>query len=244
MAGVSATLATAIQTSNSQSLSRPGSPVVSVDITVRTPLKLHNVVHPFTRPPLAGDLAHAQSQLAFLEDHLGGLCGLRERPQRQFIAHYFAAIRHHVRAHSQELNDKTGPLAGLSELHHWCFSALMPMPRAYLRLPAESEDPEISLQDFVRVDFAFWDGQDVIVAIIDTGNTLTPSQRRARTRLEQSGIQMRTMSAKNLPQIESDQLLNNLGPGFTRFWHDDPFPLSPFGGSSIADPIPAGGGRR
>jgi len=239
MAGVPAALAEAMQSGEAERLSRPGSPVAVIDLRAETRLKLHGVGHPFTRPPQAADLAHAGSQLAFLEDHLSTLCGFRERPKRQFIAAYFAAVRDHVRAHAQELEARTGALAGLCEPQHWCFSALMPLPRAHLYLPEEPASAAIHVKDFVGVDFASWDGRELTVVFIDTGNTPTPMQKAARLRLRRPGVRICDLPAKALLRSEGDALLAKLGSGFKHFWHGDPIPLSPFRGGSVADPIPA-----
>lgn len=55
-------------------LDRPGAPVALVG-RAEGLLRLHQIRHPFTRPPVAQDLARGAAQAAFLEAHLTGLCG-------------------------------------------------------------------------------------------------------------------------------------------------------------------------
>ena len=117
-------------------LSAPAAPVAVIDPADRRPLRMHAVEHPFTRPPVPQDLAHGAAQLAFLEAHLIGLAGDWAKPRRAFVAAYFAAVRATLRENRDALLDRLGPLAGLCELEHWGFSALMPLPAAHIPVPA------------------------------------------------------------------------------------------------------------
>ena len=140
-----------------QDLGRPGAPVAVIDPALGQPLRLHSIMHPFTLPPVAQDLAHAETQLAFLERHLVRLCGEWAKSRRLLISRYFDALRQIVRAHESELNQRAKALIGLVELDHWCFSGLMPLPQAYLPCPRSDATANWQQSDFVSVDAAFWD---------------------------------------------------------------------------------------
>ncbi len=222
-------------------LERPAAPVVVVDPSRQLPLRMHDLVHPFTLPPIAQDLAHAQTQLAFLEQHLSRLCGDWSKLSQTFIASYFADLRAAVRDNEQTLVDQTGALNGLVELDHWCFAGLMPLPRAHLYLPLTDNTRDYQPADFIMIDFAFWSGIDLIAVIIDNGNTPTGKRKKALDRLAAAnGIKLQLINMDLLHNKQPQTLLNDLGPTFTSFWSDLPIPHSPFHGRGINRPLPAG----
>ena len=69
-----------------EDLERPGAPIVVIDATQHKPLRMHDLVHPFMLPPVAQDLAHAQTQLAFLEQHLSRHCGDWAKSNQMFLS--------------------------------------------------------------------------------------------------------------------------------------------------------------
>lgn len=222
-------------------LERPGAPVVVIDTTQQIPLRMHDLVHPFTLPPIAQDLAHAQTQLAFLEQHLSRHCGAYAKSSQIFIASYFADLRAAVRGNEQALIDKMGELFGLLEVDHWCFSACMPLPRAHLYVPENAPEGasetgntnDYQQADFIMVDFAFWSGADLVAVVIDKGNTLIGARKRALDRLVANNIKLKSIGMDALHSDQSQAVLNSLGPAFKTFWSDLSIPRSPFRGRGI-----------
>ena len=117
-AGIRADVLGSLVRGDTTDLERPGAPVAVMRDPANNRLRMSGVDHPFTRPPAAQDLAHAVTQLAFLVQHLAGLCGQFAKPGRAFIAGYFAAVRGVVHDNEKALMDKAGALAGLVELDH------------------------------------------------------------------------------------------------------------------------------
>ncbi len=234
---------TALASGQTDDLERPGAPVVVIEASSHEALRLNTIAHPFTRPPIARDLAHADLQLAFLEQHLKSLCGDWARPREMFITLYFAAIRAHVAEHAATLDLKTGNLDGLVERDHWCFSALMPLPRIHLFCPQLSEPPPLNQHrpvlptDYVTVDVGFWTGRRLYAIILETGGTPTARRRQALARLEQDGITLSFLSISAHAPSAPLQLLDQLGAPFQRFWLDCPLPVSPFSGRGIPEPL-------
>ena len=220
-------------------LERPGAPVVVIDTTQQNPLRMHDLVHPFTLPPIAQDLAHAQTQLAFLEQHLSRHCGAWAKSSQMFIASYFADLRAAVRENEQALIDKAGELSGLLEVDHWCFSACMPLPRAHLYVPESGHTSDYRQCDFIMVDFAFWSGTELVAVVIDNGNTPIGARKRALDRLVANNIKLQSIGMDVLRSKQSQTLLNALGPAFKTFWSDLSIPHSPFRGRGIDLPTRA-----
>lgn len=208
---------------------QPGAPHVTIDRKEAVPLRLNSIVHAFTRPPVAQNLAHATTQLTFLQDHITNLCGDWNKPQRLFVSRYFDALRNHVLAAKDKLEKKLSGLEGLCELEHWCFSALMPLPRAHLC---------VAPADFTITDFAFWDGQKITAVFVNSGNTLMPKERRTREQLTASGIEILLVPASLLRDPDDLALLHHLGSPFKQFWKSEAYPSSPFRGMGLADPTP------
>lgn len=212
----------------------PGAPVVGIPCGSRAPLRLHDVTHPFARQPVSQDLAHGRDQVAFLEAHLAGLCGVWNKPLKRFIQGYFAAIRQHVQESASELEERLGQVAGLAELEHWVFAAPTPLPRAHIRLTASTESDRPDTGEFHTADVAFWDGAGLMCCFV-SGGTMIGKQLRAVNALTESGIRVIRLSATDC----NDQhiLLDRLGAPFAKFSEGLCLPQSPFGSKGI--PYPA-----
>lgn len=215
-------------------LNVPGAPVAVWPRDRRAPLRLSDVVHPFTRPPVTQDLAHAARQFAVLGDHLMRLCGDWAKPRRRFVEHYLAAVRAHVAAREDELMGRCAALAGLVEPEHWCFAAPMPLPRAHLWL---GEPAAARGADAVAVDVAFWTGEAIAACVIEAGTPLG-RRRRALERLDAAGVRVERVAPADLAG-DPAALLERLGAPFTDFTAGLARPASPFRGRGVPDPAEA-----
>lgn len=211
----------------------PGAPFAVIEVTRTEPVRLHSIAHPFTLPPSAADMRHADAQLSFLETHLAKLCGGWWKPGQRFIADYFSALRRKVSEHRDTLADRAGAMAGLIEEEHWAFSAPMPFPRALVR-PAG--DGPLRAEDFTAADFAFYTRDGLVAAWIDTGRSIMPSAKRARARLLDGGVICRDI---RLPPAGKapEKLLEELGADFVHFATSEPLPRTPFRGRPIGNPV-------
>ena len=108
----------------------------------------------------------------------------------------------HIASHRDELTHDLRRYDGLYTPEDWLWSALRPLPRAWL--PGDG--------GMVAVDFAFWDGTQAIA--ID----LTGGQSAA-------GV---TTYRITPDMLATDQLLAALPDAFQLFWNDETLPRSPF----------------
>ncbi len=223
--------------SDVEDLGRPGTPVAAIDPNEDQPLRLNSILHPFTLPPIAQDLAHADSQLNFLEKHLVQLCGEWAKPRRLLISRYFEAVRGQVRANERHLDQRIEALSGLVELDHWCFSALMPLPRAYLLCAQPDAAAGLQPSEFVSVDVAFWTGHDLIAVVIDDGTTRTGQRKRGFERLRESGARLINLDKAELNTSGGSGLLHSLGDRIANFLTGQSLPASPFRGRDIDPPL-------
>lgn len=213
-------------------LSRPTAPAVALNPGNGAPLRLFEVRHPFSLPPQAQDLSHADRQLAALETHLVRLCGPFASPAAAFVTAYFAALRDFVAGHAGRLAERTGDLAGLVEPLHWAFAAPMPLPRAHLGLAPDGRFAGSGVDDALRLDILFQDSRGLLAPILRPA-ALTPGRRRAIDRLEAAGL--RTVVLDPLPGGAA--LLAALGPDFADPTAGVALARSPFRGTPIAAPV-------
>jgi hypothetical protein len=231
MASVPAHVLAALDSGQGAEISRPGAPLVEIDLRNPAPLRLSDMRHPFTAPPVAQDLAHADTQLVVLEQHLTGLCGVWAKPQARFVAHYFAALRDHVGENEAAFVARTGQLAGLVEPLHWCFAAPMPLPRAHLGLDGAGRLAGRNRTTSVCVDFAFWTGGALSAIEIASGSQ-TGARRRALEGLSAAGVHVDRID----PALAGSALLARLGPAFSAFTDGLDLPESPFHGRGMPTP--------
>jgi len=166
--------------------------------------------------PLAtGD--HA-ARVAAATEWLVGLCGDYAPLRRQFITCYFGFIAAHIEAHHADLAEQLKRYDGLYAPEDWTWSALRPLPRAWL--PAEGR--------MLPADIAFWDGAQPIAIELAARDT----ERQATLRT--AGITLLRIE----PTVLAGDLirLGDLLPdSFHYFWRGQTLPSSPF-----RRPIPRG----
>ena len=83
---------------------------------------------------------------------LHDLCGDYAPPRRQFIAAYFDLIAAHIAEHRAELAAALSRYDDIYAPEDWLWSALRPLPRAWL--PADER--------LLPADIAFWDGTQAL----------------------------------------------------------------------------------
>ncbi|MGE0628160.1 MAG: hypothetical protein AB7O43_10080 [Hyphomicrobiaceae bacterium] len=218
-------------------LEKPGAPVAVISgVRHSEPLRISSLAHPFTRPPMAQELAHAGTQLAFLEQHVLGLCDPWAKPARLFVQRYFGGLRAYTAAEHDSLSSKAQGLSGLVEPEHWCFSGLMPLPRAHLFCPASETSPSIAAESVSLVDFAFWTGCELVAVVLVSG-TILPGRRRTLDRIGADNVRLSLIEANILDRDDGPMLLATLGQPFLDAIRNADFPDSPFRGQNIAYPV-------
>ena len=226
-----------IQAGDIDDIDIPGAPVAVAKRTSGEPLRLWSLNHPFTRPPVAQDLAHGATQLRFLENHIAGLTEPWSKSQRTLVQKYFADVRAHVAEQAPALAARASDLTGLVEIEHWCFAALMPLPRAHIMLDRD-DATDSSAGVTAMADIAFWTGVQLIACFVDTGNTAIGARKRAIERLAASEAKLIFVPAVN----QSDptwSLLSALGTDASNFLDGVTLPQSPFRGRGLEEPVRA-----
>jgi hypothetical protein len=159
----------------------------------------------------AGD--HA-ARVAAVVRWLSGQCG-DYAPQRQrFIEAYIRCIAEHLRAHHDEVVVGLRRYDGLYAPQDWLWSALRPLPRAWLTAKGR----------LLPCDIAFWDGTQVSAIELAAQETDRAAALRA------AGIAVCRIGLDTL----AEDVLAVLPVGFRWFWREQTLPSSPF-----RRPIPA-----
>lgn len=139
---------------------------------------------------------------------LAGLCGDYNANRQRFVTAYFRAVTAHLDAHVDELVELLRRYDGLFHPHDWLWSALRPLPRAWLPTAAT----------LLPCDFAFWDGERAIAVELTADDT-----DRGRA-LRAAGIEVRCIA----PGALDGDVMRELPDAFRWFWRSEVLPSSPF----------------
>ena len=144
------------------------------------------------------------ARVAAMKQFLRGLCG-DYAPQRvRFVDCYMGCMAAHLNAHRDELARELQRYDGLYAPEDWLWSALRPLPRAWLRGEA----------GMTLVDCAFWDGTQMVA--IDVGGSQAAS-----------GMPVCRITP-DLLAGDPLALLEVLPHSFRCFWRGEILPVSPF----------------
>jgi hypothetical protein len=139
---------------------------------------------------------------------LDGLCGDYNPNRQRFIAAYFRSMIGHLNTYGDELVDRLRRYDGLFQPHDWLWSALRPLPRAWL--PVEGR--------LLPCDFAFWDGERAFAVELAAQDTERTQVLRA------TGLEVRCIA----PGVLNGDVLGALPDAFRWFWRGEVLPSSPF----------------
>ncbi len=173
--------------------------------------KLRLNTEPLPAEAMASAAGNHGARVVAMKQFLRGLCGDYAPQRLRFVDCYIDCMAAHIDAHRDELARDLQRYDGLYAPEDWLWSALRPLPRAWL--PGEA--------GMVPVDFAFWDGTQAIA--IDVGGLQGAS-----------GIVMCRVTSDMLAGHPL-ALLGVLPDGFRCFWRGQTLPVSPF-----RRPIPRG----
>ena len=136
-------------------------------------------------------------------------CGDYAPQRQQFVRCYLDAMASHLLEHRAPLDEALRRFHGLYVPEDWLWSALRPLPRAWL-----VGDAGVS-----GADIAFWDGARAIV--IGFGAMPSPSAATA------SGNIPVELAPADLADA-TDRLMTRLPDVFRQFWRNETLPCSPF----------------
>lgn len=154
-------------------------------------------------PPEAMTLVigdHA-ARIAAIRSFLHGLCGDYAPQRRRFVDAYLDALTAHIAAHRDVLVQDLQRYDGLYAPEDWLWSALRPLPRAWLRTDAGT----------LMADIAFWDGTQAIAIDLGGGQAMAGATVLRIT-----------------PEMLAGDLLRLLPETFRHFWQGQILPASPF----------------
>jgi hypothetical protein len=163
-------------------------------------------------------------RLDFLRDYHETLCGTYAKRPRQFVALYFRLIDTILAADRPALEKKAAGFGGLFTWQDYAFSALRPLPQAFL--PVGDSHP--------KTDFAFWTGKQVVVIDI-AGDTRGPGWIERCRRLNDAGMLTIEPPISIFVKNDPAALRDLLQPEFSTFWQSEAMPSSPFKATALGD---------
>ena len=208
--------------------------VPCVTVGAGKPLRLNGGQYEFAGQPPLGDLRDTAAQLGFLRVHLQRHCSLWDRGQKLFLDRYFEFIALRVEQDRDELTAKIAEFGSLYRYEDWVFSALRPLPQAWLNTTVGDYGPAA----MIGVDFAFWSGAEIVAVYIIGTETAGPRELEQRDRLRQNGV-----TVLEIPQsaVAGSTTFASLLPApFHKFWAGQTLPSGPFGTTALSafDPAP------
>jgi hypothetical protein len=204
---------------------QPRGPTVTIDTAGRDPLRLNDGPYAYDQGT-QGPGPTAAERLAFLRDHLTGLCDMWAKRPRQFIGLYFRFIECVMARDRPRIEDKIHRLGGLFTSDDYAFSALRPLPRAHL--PVGNDETR-------RVDFAFWTGTALVAVDITSDDTRGPVWEARRATLSAAAVQPIEIPAAIVARDDPAAIESALPSVFTKFWHGETLPSSPFKATGLSD---------
>ena len=169
------------------------------------PLLLNSEPVPADAMPLTiGDhAARVAAATAWLESQCGDYAPLR----RQFIAVYFRFVASQIEMHRAELTEQLKPYDGLYAREDFTWSALRPLPRAWV--PAGGR--------LLPADIVFWDGTNTVAL-----------ELAARETEKQKALMATGIAVYRVGPNAFDRLQEILPEPFKAFWRGQTLPSSPF----------------
>lgn len=161
------------------------------------PLRLNSL--PVPPALLAGGTKRATRAAAMLAWLEAG-CGDYARSRRHFMGEYLRFVGQAIAGPA--LDERVARFAGLFAAEDWTWSALRPLPRAWLEAPTGP----------AMADILFWDGQRALAVLLGDGSAAA---------LEAVDVTCLRLG----PQLDMHEAL----PDWVReAWRSDPLPASPF----------------
>ena len=166
---------------------------------------------------------NTQKALAAICNHLQENCELQNEFERRFLDLYFAYCLSTLSpppilvAHSQKTND---PLPVPYNDPNWVFHALLPLPQAHLYLTDPLKEGFSYIPDnMVKVDFAFWTGQQIVgVEITGSSHVGDPKHIRKDRMLQRAGVHVIHILNDELVKHGTKAISSLLPRPMTRFW--------------------------
>lgn len=212
-------------------------PHVTIDPTEGLALRLNSGGLEFGEPPPLPLMPEIADQLAYLLTHFQRYCTVWDKYPRLFLENYFKFIRDQVADNQAELTQSLVPFGDLYEFEQWAFSALRPLPRAHLWAPENDKTAEFDSTGWIRVDFAFWSGAEIIAIDLTGTETRGRSHAGRSDRLARHGVKVIEIPNVVLTEAEPEIFAASLPAEFHGFWDPGPLPSGPFRTAPLPDPI-------
>lgn len=216
-------------------------PCAYIDTTKRKALRLMDfvLVNP-TENPTITDTTEA---LNFIHNWIKTNCELGTDSEKRFLDLYFDYFRtsleydedwhqwYHKNQKRLENYKRNDP--------DWNFLALLPLPQAHLYLEDPLQDSPVVLGHFpfipknmVKVDFAFWTGQQLVAIEIDGSSHIgSQSHIRKDRMLQRAGVMVIHILNSEILEHQQNIIWKLLPKSVVNFWEsleDNEYPWNPF----------------
>jgi hypothetical protein len=201
-------------------------PQIAISTEAHDPLRLNDGPYEFAELPPAAGTGTVAERLAILRDHLTEFCDQWAKRPRQFVGLYFRFVDNVITTDRAALDAHVAKFGGLFTADDYAFSALRPLPRAYLPVAGDAH---------LRVDFAFWTGAHLVAVDITSDEARGSAWQERARQLEAAGVRRIEIPSAAVAKDDPDVLRMALPPEFAAFWRAEPLPSSPFRAASLGD---------
>lgn len=194
-------------------------PLVHIDKSDKKALRLRNFREVF--PDNLPDGLGQQDAIAFMLKHLKETCNLDTDFEKRFLDLYFEYCREVVTPTEWELRryDESN-LPPPKNDPDWLFDALLPLPQAHLYLSNPlTETYSFVPENMVKVDFAFWTGQQIIAVEVDGSSHVGSEAHIQKDRLlQRAGVIVIHILNGELLKHGKKVISHLLPSNITHFW--------------------------
>lgn len=138
-------------------------------------------------------------------------CGDYAVHRRRFIGQYLDFVERHIERNHAEIEAICRQFDGIYRRADWLWSALRPLPRAWLS----------SQGKWIPADVMLWDGTELVAVSIGQSEEHNAS-------LAIAGARVVHLDPKNLPGDPESVMPRILGYSGAFFWRSESLPMSPF----------------
>lgn len=193
-------------------------------------LRLNDTPYEFTRRSAPQEPSGDSDPLELLQTRIADFCDLWSKPTRRWVSCYFEFISARVELNRDLLIERLEKFGGLYKYQDWIYSALAPLPRAWIHI---SPGTPLTPETLLPTDFAFWTGNKAVAVYVTGVETPTAEFQERTRRLRASGTQVIEIPAGSMKSGDKDSLGALLPTCFKRFWEGEAFPSGPFRASKL-----------
>lgn len=195
-------------------------PCVYIDANKQVAVRLRHFPSVFPESDSFPWGSNTSEAIVFVREYLKRNCHVQTDSESRFLDLYFDFCQSAVVPRAWEKENLNRPVPRNDP--EWVFDSLLPLPQAHLYLTDPLKD-EFSFvpKNMVKVDFAFWTGNQVIAVEIDGSSHVGRESHVQKDRLlQRAGVMVVHILNSELLKYSGKAISALLPRGITHFWEN------------------------